>query len=186
MINTLITTDQQLTTSIQNFIPHNHFFNSFFSFFSLYGASIFIWLLVIIFIIIVEEIQRPGIQKIDRVFIFYLLLNFGVVYFLNEFILKNIFQRLRPSSFNCPMDFSFPSSHAICAFAAATTIAYFDKKRWWLYYTIAFLISFSRIYLGCHWFFDVLVGGLLGFFISQVILLTRRSFASPGHTVKRH
>ncbi len=180
MIDALTTADQQLTIVIRNFIPHNHFFDSIFSFFSFSGASIFIWLLVVIFVILIEEIQHPGIQKTDRIFVFYFFLNFGLSYFLNEFILKNIFQRLRPTtfsqlqqisaSFTCPVDFSFPSSHAATAFAAATTLAHFDKKRQWFYYFIAFLISFSRIYLGCHWFFDVLAGGLLGFLISKIIL----------------
>jgi len=176
----LLLIDENITESIYKLFPHNQFFNSFFSFFSLYGGSLFIWLLVIIFIVIVEEIQRPGIQKTDRIFIIYSLLSFTLAYLLNEFILKNIFHRLRPPSFNqfqpistnfnCPIDFSFPSTHAITAFAAATIIGNFDKKRKWFYYTIAFLISFSRIYLGCHYFFDVLVGGIIGFMISKIII----------------
>jgi undecaprenyl-diphosphatase len=176
----LFSIDKNITETIYQLLPHNQFFNAFFSFFSLYGGSIFIWLLVIIFIVIIEEIQHPGIQKIDRIFILYSFLAFGISYLLNEFILKNIFHRLRPSnfnqfqqistSFNCPLDFSFPSSHAMTAFAIATIISYFDKKRRWLYYLIALLISLSRIYLGCHYFFDVVVGAVLGFLISIILL----------------
>ena len=192
----LLLLDKNITNLLNLLLPHNRFFDSFFSFFSLNGGSIFIWLLVIVFIVILEEFHHPGIQKTDRKFIILSFLSFGIAYFLNEFILKNIFHRLRPSSFNqfqqistsfnCPLDFSFPSSHAITAFAMATIISHFDKKRWWIYYSIAFLISFSRIYLGCHYFFDVLVGAVLGFLISKVILQVNQFLLSPVHKAKHH
>ncbi len=167
----LFSIDKNITETIYQLLPHNQFFNSFFSFFSLYGGSIFIWLLVIIFIVIIEQIQHPSIQKIDRVFILYSFLGFGISYLLNEFVLKNIFQRLRPELSNiCPTDFSFPSSHAVSAFAIATIISYFDKKRSWFYYLIAFFISLSRIYLGCHYFFDVIFGAVIGYSISIILL----------------
>ncbi|EKE14348.1 MAG: hypothetical protein ACD_12C00559G0006, partial [uncultured bacterium] len=56
------------------------------------------------------------------------------------------------------------------AFAAATVLAYFDKKRRWFYYSAALLISYSRIYLGCHYFFDVIIGALIGFLISKLVV----------------
>ncbi|MFA6513419.1 MAG: phosphatase PAP2 family protein, partial [Patescibacteria group bacterium] len=59
---------------------------------------------------------------------------------------------------------------------AATILAYFDKKRRWFYYIIAVLISYSRIYLGCHYFLDVVAGTILGFVISKIILLTNKKY----------
>lgn len=172
-MNTLQNLDKFLTRFINGGIPHNQFFESLFSFFSLQGGSIFIWLLVIIFIVIIEEIQHPGIQKTDRKFILYSLFVFGISYVINELVFKNIFQRMRPDdliSINCPADFSFPSTHAVTAFAAATIIGNFDKKRAWLYYLVAFFIALSRIYLGCHYLFDVITGSLIGFLLAKIIL----------------
>jgi undecaprenyl-diphosphatase len=71
-----------------------------------------------------------------------LILAFFITIFGVEFFLKNFFQRLRPQFTNhnqqltissCPTDFSFPSGHAATAFAAATVLAYFDKKRRFFY-----------------------------------------------------
>ena len=65
------------------------------------------------------------------------------------------------------------------AFAAATVLSFFDKKRRWFYYTVAMLISYSRIYLGCHYFFDVIVGAIIGYIISQLLLFFLYTF--PSH-----
>jgi len=145
-------------------------------------------LLVIILIIIIEEAWHPGVQKTDRIFILYSFLAFGLSYLLSEFLLKNIFQRIRPDQLfttNCPTDFSFPSTHAVTAFAIATIISYFDKKRTWFYFLVAYLIALSRLYLGCHYFFDVLAGAVFGYSISKFILKANRFLLSPDHKAKR-
>jgi undecaprenyl-diphosphatase len=129
--------------------------------------------LIIIVIILFEEKKHPGISKRDKQFIFIFLTTFLTTFIITNFFLKNFFLRNRPNivtSFNCPKDFSFPSSHAATGFAVAYVLTFFDKKRKWFYYFIAFLISYSRIYLGCHYFFDVLVGGIIGLIISKVLV----------------
>src|SRR3989339_1331242 len=181
----LISIDLYLTSFLRNFIPHSLFFNSFFSFFSLKGSSILIWLLVILIVVILEERKNPGITKQDKRFIILFSLSFLLSFFLSDIILKNIFLRPRPIQLiqpilTCPHDFSFPSTHAATAFAAATILTAFNKKRRWLYYTVALLISYSRIYLGCHYFFDVLFGALLGYLISKTILLQFFPDTSPS------
>lgn len=179
MLTNLINSDYAVTQFFLNLIPHNILFNSFFSFLSLKGSFIFIWLLVMLIVLILEERKNPGITKHDKKFIIVFSVSFLLTYFLSDFILKNIFQRVRPfldtkyfilNTFSCPHDFSFPSVHAATAFAAATVLTYFDKKRRWFYYIVAILISYSRIYLGCHYFFDVIVGAVVGLIISQLLL----------------
>ena len=64
---------------------------------------------------------------------------------------------------------SFPSSHAANSFAAAALFAFFYPKRQWIYYTIAAIVGFSRIYVGVHYPFDVLAGAILGLFCAAVI-----------------
>lgn len=176
--------DGQVTNFINIIIPHNQFFDYFFSFFSLRGSSILIWLFVIVITLILEERKSPGIQKRDVVFIIVFLLSFSVSFVTSDLILKNVIKRVRPYHSNttlatasvakslaqCPKNYSFPSSHAATAFAAAAVITAFDRKRKWLYYAVAVLISLSRIYLGCHYFFDILVGGVIGWTISKAVL----------------
>jgi undecaprenyl-diphosphatase len=174
--------DQKITQFLNLLLPHNSFFDYFFSFFSMKGSAIVVWILVIIFAVIFEEKKHPGISNNDKKFILIFLTAFLTTSLLVEFPLKNFFRRQRPittnfnqlqlisTHSNCPSDFSFPSGHASTAFAAATVLAYFDKKRRFLYYTIATLIAFSRIYLGCHYFFDVLAGAIFGYLISKLIL----------------
>ena len=179
MINLILNFDKFITLFLKNFFPHNYFFDLFFSFFSLKGNSIFIWILVIIIALFLEEKKHPGISKKDKQFVIAFISTF-LLTTLTVFILQNFFHRLRPitTSFNqfqlvltkCPTSFSFPSGHAATAFAAATILTFFDKKRRLFYYTTAFLIAYSRIYLGCHYFFDVLGGGVLGIIIGKLIL----------------
>lgn len=181
----IIPLDYFLTSFFNKLIPHNLFFNNFFSFFSLKGSFIFIWLLVLLIVLILEERKNPGIAKQDKKFIFIFSVSFLLTFLLTDFFLKSIFHRLRPildtryfilNAFICPTDFSFPSTHAATAFAAATVLTHFDKKRRWFYYIVAILISYSRIYLGCHYFFDVFIGAIIGYNISKIFALSSKKW----------
>jgi len=184
MVN-LLRFDLYATAFLRIIFPHNDFFNLLFSFFSLKGNSILIWILVIIVAVILEERKNPGINNRDKKFIAIFLVSFLTATVLSTFVLKNVFRRPRPffrTDYNrfqlikpiltdaCPKDFSFPSGHAVSAFAAAAVLTSFSKKRRWLYYLIALLISYSRIYLGCHYFFDVIAGAIFGYLISKAFL----------------
>jgi len=179
---TLIKVDYFITQLLNKIIPHNLFFDYFFSFFSLKGNSIFIWILIIIVITFLEEKKNPGISYQDKKFILVFSLSFLITAFIISYLIKPVFRRPRPTflnltqikninkNFNCPTDFSFPSTHAATAFAAATILTFFDKKRRFFYYTIAILIAYSRIYLSCHYFFDIVFGGIFGLIISKLII----------------
>ncbi|OGK18847.1 hypothetical protein A2866_03205 [Candidatus Roizmanbacteria bacterium RIFCSPHIGHO2_01_FULL_39_8] len=167
--------DQVITKFFYQLLPHTGLLNSFFSFLSLYGNSFFIWVLIATAAIIFEEKRHPGIQKRDIKF----ALTFVISFFTTSglvLVLKELFQRPRPfvlhivKAVNCNFDYAMPSGHAAAAFAAATVLAYFDKKRRWLYYFVAILISFSRIYLGCHYVSDVIIGSSIGYLISSITL----------------
>ncbi len=153
--------DQNLTNIINSVIPHTNFFDYIFRFFSQQGYSVMIWIVIIFLLFLFEE-------KRNHKFILYFIVIFSTSILVST-IIKDVIKRPRPcigTIASCPKDYSFPSGHSMTAFAAAGVISYFDKKRRLLYYSIAALIGLSRIYLGYHYFFDVVAGGITGYFIS--------------------
>jgi undecaprenyl-diphosphatase len=75
----------------------------------------------------------------------------------------------------CTQAFSFPSAHACNLFSSATLLSRSYKSLTPVFLIIAFLVSFSRIYVGVHYPFDVLAGGLLGFLLASLILFVFNS-----------
>jgi len=65
---------------------------------------------------------------------------------------------------------SFPSAHAANAFMLATLFSVAKKRFSPFFYFAAIMVAFSRIYLGVHFPFDVLVGAFLGWGIARIIL----------------
>jgi undecaprenyl-diphosphatase len=61
-----------------------------------------------------------------------------------------------------PASTSFPSGHSTDAFFLASFLAVLYPRLWPLYYTVAVLIAFSRVYLGVHYPGDVLAGAVIG------------------------
>jgi len=61
-----------------------------------------------------------------------------------------------------PSTYSFPSGHATVGFACATVLALAVPRLRVPLFTLAVLISFSRVYVGVHYPFDVLAGAALG------------------------
>ncbi|MFA6570380.1 MAG: phosphatase PAP2 family protein [Bacteroidota bacterium] len=97
---------------------------------------------------------------------------------MNSAFLKDIFGRLRPCQVlsdvrllvPCGGGKSFPSSHASNTFAAATVLSYFIREYKYIFYSLAVLISFSRIYYGVHYPADVFAGAVFGV-LSAVVFI---------------
>jgi membrane-associated phospholipid phosphatase len=68
---------------------------------------------------------------------------------------------------------SFPSGHAMSAFAVASAIALLAPRLRKPVLALAAVIAFSRVYLGVHFWIDVLAGAALG---AAVGLLVAHSF----------
>jgi membrane-associated phospholipid phosphatase len=84
-------------------------------------------------------------------------------------LLKAIVDRSRPPQeiglhalVGVPGSPSFPSGHAMSAFAVAGAIALLAPRLRWPVLTLAAAIAFSRVYLGVHFWLDIIVGSALG------------------------
>lgn len=69
---------------------------------------------------------------------------------------------------------SFPSGDATSAFAAAWILAGFVPAASVPAFVLASLVALSRVYFGCHYFSDIVAGGLLGCLTSAYLLNRRR------------
>jgi len=64
---------------------------------------------------------------------------------------------------------SFTSSHAVNNFAAAFVVTHYFKKNYFFFYLIAFMMAFSRVYIGVHYPIDITAGALIGTVIGIII-----------------
>ena len=102
-----------------------------------------------------------------------------------NFLLKELVGRSRPPEaigfdalVGVPGSPSFPSGHAMTAFAVAGAVALLAPRLRWPVLTLAALIAFSRVYLGVHFWLDVLVGALLGLAVGLALAWSLRRLRS--------
>lgn len=109
-------------------------------------------------------------QKRDYILPFFMTVAGSQIF---EFILKRIIQRPRPLSGVYPEgSFSFPSGHAVVVIGFFGFLMYLalknikkrkDRAAVWIFGALVILlVGFSRLYLGVHYFSDVIGGYLLG------------------------
>ncbi len=155
-----------------NYLPHTAFFDLVGTFFSGIGTAGIVWFVLGAILLWKEEKKDPTLLAP-------LLMAGSVSWAVVEVVLKPLVGRLRPiAQFGAIVvggdngGFSFPSGHATIAFAMAVVLSTKEPKWKWVFYVLAILISFSRIYLGKHYPLDVIGGGLIGWSIGVITLST--------------
>jgi membrane-associated phospholipid phosphatase len=151
-----------------NHLPHNRYLNSFFYFFTVIFKGGLAWYGVLgVLLLLHPKRAWPVARKIAVP----LALSSAIV----EFPVKTFFRRKRPFITlikatvigKKPGSYSFPSGHSAAAFGGAYLFSRQFPRLRWLFYLIAALVAFSRIYLGDHYPGDVLTGTLSGISLAK-------------------
>jgi undecaprenyl-diphosphatase len=100
-------------------------------------------------------------------------------------VLKKIIMRPRPCHLEgglpvvdhirllvgCGGGFSFPSSHAVNNFAAATLLSHFYPRKRGVLFAAAGLVAFSRVSVGVHYPSDIIGGMFIGMSVAALCVL---------------
>lgn len=100
--------------------------------------------------------------------------------YISSALIKNLVERVRPCFavenvrliVGTTGGFSFPSSHAVNNFAMAALFSYHYPRARISLFVFAFLVAFSRIYLGLHYPSDMLGGAVIGMGIGFLIAIS--------------
>ncbi len=150
--------DYSLTHFIRG-LNDNPVANAFFTWFTFTAETVFMALLV-------AALYLGGYRKEALVVAIVLLVTNVAAYGL-----KYLIARPRPSDLGIVPEAepAFPSGHTSNAFAFATTLSYYHRKAAPFLFAWAILIAFSRVFLGFHYFTDLIGGVAVGVTVSLVI-----------------
>ena len=165
----------QLDVSVLYFLNHtiaNPVFDKFF----LFITDVKHWYLTYLVLILIVYFKGGRVGKLASGFVILLIITTDQV---SSHFLKNLFERIRPCNvlpdlrmlLGCTNSFSFPSSHAVNNFAAATYFSVLFPKYKTVLFVAASLVAISRPYLGLHYPSDTLGGAIIGFAIGYLFAL---------------
>lgn len=179
MIEFIKTIDHNLFVFLNTFCS-NIFFDYFFKFITdthnLYLLMLFAGILFLI---------KSKVNALKIIVV--VVIAMGISDLIGGQILKPFFGRLRPSHpcyfvegkhlffeganflFGMKRGGSFPSNHAMNAFAFATVLTLYFPRNFFYFYTFSALVAYSRIYVGVHYPLDIIGGGFLGFIIGMFV-----------------
>ena len=128
------------------------------------GNMGFIWVVPALLLLFKKKTRPLGIAVLTALVLSLLITNS---------VLKNLVKEARPFvtypeiiplvTHVSASSYAFPSGHASASFAAAPLFFHYLPKKFGIPALIlAFLVSFSRLYLGVHYPLDVLAGVVIG------------------------
>lgn len=145
--------------------------NSFFDWFMLFMTDLknFTYVLFLLGLWVLWRERKAGF-----VFLIFVGLTVAITDPFSSYLLKDWIGRIRPCHVlkdvrmltDCNTSYSFPSSHAVNVFAAAFFLSQPMKRLSPLFYGIAAVAGYSRVYIGIHYPFDVIGGAGIGLLIA--------------------
>lgn len=144
-----------------------------------WASDRFIWIPLYIFMLylLYKQAPRKILFYLGAIALLILLVDQSSVH-----LFKIPFARLRPCHTpglaellhlpqGCGGQFGFISSHAANSFALATFLSLILRKTYGLLFLWAALVAYSRVYLGVHFFSDILAGALWGSLLAYLVYL---------------
>ncbi len=156
--------DHMILLWIENHLRYD-FITPFWKLITLFSEHGLFWIVLCILLLIFKKTRKIGIVMALAIIVNALLVNVWI---------KNMVARVRPYDafddiirlIEIQSDYSFPSGHTSVAFSSVMALQLAVEKKQKKYvivaWLLAFLIGFSRLYLGVHYPSDVLCGALIG------------------------
>lgn len=172
-LNRVQKADTALFIYINN-MPHPRLANRFFQFLTFWWNGGWAWLIGVALFVPFPKTRARAVSLLKQISV-----PIWVAALLVEGPIKKYFRRRRPFIDvvraivvgKKPGNWSFPSGHAAAAFGGAWVLDRCAPRGRALWYTLAALVSFSRVYLGAHYPGDVTSGAFLGIALAET---TRR------------
>ena len=161
MLDWILKADGDILLFLQNYV-RNALTDGFWKLITFLGDGGWFWIATGILLLFFAKTRKAGVTAL-------LALLLGAL--VTNLLLKNLLARPRPYDKIAGLtplvkklkDYSFPSGHTCASFAAAVVYWKMLPKVWGRAGVIlAFLIAFSRLYVGVHYPTDVLAGGIIG------------------------
>jgi undecaprenyl-diphosphatase len=171
---------------------HTPWLNSIMVFFS--SQLIWLPLIAMIFFMAIKQLTR----KEFFIFVLFFFLAIIASDVTSSYILKNVFERLRPcrvpeikdfiNNFGqkCGGRFGFVSSHAansLCIITFSFILLKFKSKKYHFLWILPLLIGYSRIYLGVHYPGDILGGFIVGGTWASILAVMFKSYQLRSKTI---
>lgn len=160
----------------------NDFLTPVFIFITKLGDAGFIFMVLVVLLLVFPKTRKTGLVA---------GVSLGGTSVLVNLILKKLFCRVRPYEWGNNLelliekqsDYSFPSGHTAAAFAVAVVIYRMMPKKYGVPALVfAFVMGFSRIYVGVHYLGDVVGGALTG---TAVALITVAGYRKISEKIRK-
>ena len=129
-----------------------------------------VWVGLALFVGVMHPRRWPAIVQV--------LLAVVLSFVLTDLVAKPLLNRARPFESYAdtqvygykPTTRSLPSGHAMTSFAAAYALARLAPEGRMIFWSLAIVVAFSRVYLGVHYPADVVLGGLMGVGVAMFVV----------------